>query len=142
TMRELEKYWLPAMQAGKFLPEPRKITFALQAVGSEKVVKPLLALLKSTKVAADRAVLLGLLARVGGPEELDLVLKEAGSTSSPRTIMLALEEAARERGILPTQRKPLLKLMETVKEDRAIGYRLAGLYKMEEARGTLVGVVA
>ena len=137
TMRELEKRWLPALQAGTFAADTRGLAFALDAVGSGKVVKPLLALVKSGKLkGAERARMLGLLARVGGPGELDYVLKEAGA--GPGIILPAVEEAARERGVRPTRTKLLLPL---IRFDRSTGYRLAGLYKLEEARVDLVNAI-
>ena len=48
TARQLAPEWLPAVQAGRFDfgGRPERLVFALQAVGSPEVVKPLLALLR------------------------------------------------------------------------------------------------
>ena len=54
TARELQHAWLPEVQAGRFDfgGNPRHLVFALQAVGSPEVLKPLLALFQSGRVPA------------------------------------------------------------------------------------------
>jgi len=56
TARDLEPYWLPALEAGQltFGGNTRHLTYVLQAAGSARVVAPLVALLQAGKVPADR----------------------------------------------------------------------------------------
>ncbi len=47
TVRELEPYWMPEFKAGKltFGGDPKKLAFALNAVGNKDAVKPVVALI-------------------------------------------------------------------------------------------------
>ena len=72
TLRELESAWLPALTAGTFdFGGVSRLSFALQAVGSNKVIQPLVNLLKGGKLTkANEDAALVLLAGVGDPNEL------------------------------------------------------------------------
>ena len=107
TLRELEPVWMPEFKAGKltFGGDPKKLAFALNAVGSADAVKPVLALIEGGTVpAANRYGLWLLLARVGGPDELVKVLDFADKvdnvTPAQRVeLVAAVEESIRTRRV-------------------------------------------
>jgi putative heme-binding domain-containing protein len=149
TMRELEGEWLPALQAGKFdFGSVRRLAYALQAVGSDRVVRPLVALVKSGKVPADSIEgVLALLAGVGGPAELGLVLDRAASendTGRQARLLTALEESARQRGVRPAAgAKNVVPLIDAKEEAvRAAAARLAGLWHQADARPALTALAS
>jgi putative heme-binding domain-containing protein len=145
TMRELQDRWVPALQAGRFRygNNVRHLTFALQAVGSDRVLGPLVGLVRSGKLPAeDEEGVLTLLAGVGGPNELSLVLERGTGKAAPARqarLLAALEESARQRGVRPAgSLNGLLALLKSEDERVQAGaLRLAGLYKLEAARPTL-----
>jgi putative heme-binding domain-containing protein len=106
AMRDLQSQWLPAVTAGteSFDGNVVHLTFALKAVESPGVVKPLLALIQQNKIDAHRAgEVLELIAALGGPNELgqvlDLVVK-TGSTMPEETkasLLTALVNTAHVR---------------------------------------------
>jgi putative heme-binding domain-containing protein len=146
TLRELEPAWLPALRAGKFDfgGSARRLAFALQAVGSEKVVGPLADLVRSGKLPADAEEgVLALLAGVGGPGELALVLARArGAKPAARQarLLAALEESARQRGVKPSGDRTAVATLVDAGDDGVQGAaaRLAGLWGVAEARPKLV----
>lgn len=109
TARELAPAWLPAARDGRFDFEcdPRRLVFALEAVGTPDVLKPLLELYRSGLAPADRdESALDLIAKLGGPDELALVfgLAARGEGLSPAQRAAALDalvRAGRERGVVP-----------------------------------------
>lgn len=142
TMRELEPVWLPSLQEGKFAADGRGLAFALEAVGSDKVIGPLVGLLRGGTLSADREIgLLHVLARVGGPNELSIVLARCGDgklTPSQRLGLLqTLIGGTQDRGTVPADRKPLEALLTNDGETRPAAIRLAGLWKLEEKRSDL-----
>ncbi len=141
TLRNLEGQWLPALQAGKFnYGDVRRLTFALQAVGSAKVVQPLLALYRKGDLGGERAnEVLVLLCRVGGPAELALGLKEATAEKLPSAwrvrLLGALEEATVQRGVKPAGDLTRIRgLFGAKQEDLPVAVRLAGLWGVQAAR--------
>jgi putative heme-binding domain-containing protein len=148
TARELEPAWLPALQAGHldFGGNSGHLLFALQAVGTREVVKPLLGLIRGGKVPAQREEsVLSMIAALGGPQEmgmiLDLVL--GGNTPDPgrqANLLAALQQATQQRGVRPdgdlNRVAPLLNAeSETV---RAAAARAAGLWRVEALRPKLL----
>ncbi len=147
TLRELEPQWLPALQAGKFAcGDARRLSFALQAVGSEKVVRPLAELVQSGKLTEDgEEGVLALLAGVGGPGDLNLVVGRILQSKSPQPqarLLAALQESARQRGVVPAGgRNRIVPLLGAADESvRAAAARLAGQWRVGEARDTLVAM--
>lgn len=152
TVRELEPYWGSEFQQGKldFGGNTRALLFTLQAAGnkgSQAALKPLLDLLKTGKLAKEREdSVLGLMCALGGPAELGLVLDRAldKETTAARqvTLLTALEEAARERGVKPAgdlaRIGPLINGENDVVRPRAM--RLAGLWQVEALRPTVLAV--
>ena len=108
TARELPSSWLPEVQAGRFDFEghPGRLVFALQAVGSPDVLKPLLELVRAGRVPADRDEgVQTLIASLGGPRELAMVLELAGSENGlgvrRATLVQALISATEQRKVVP-----------------------------------------
>jgi putative heme-binding domain-containing protein len=150
TACELEPHWMPALQMGHldFSGNPRHLLFALQAVGSQAGLKPLVDLVQSGKVAKDREEgVFCLLAAVGRPEELRLVFEHvlgAGATEAgKRAILLsALERAGRQRSVRPAGDLSRLGKLLAVDNDavRAAAARLAGMWQLESFRPQLLDV--
>jgi putative heme-binding domain-containing protein len=147
TLRELQSHWLPALQAGKFDfgGNVRRLAFALQAVGSERVVRPLTALVRGGKLAPDnQESVLALLAAVGGPGELALVMEKATREKTPPArqlrLLSALEESSRQRRVKPGgDNKPVVGLLASSDPGvKAAAARLAGLWGVEAARPKLL----
>ncbi len=146
TLRELAPHWLPALQEGRFATRnSRQLLFALQAVDSHAVLRPLVELVQSGKAGASETDMLVFLAARGGPPELALVFDRAlsgtGRSCDERARLLeALEQAARQRNVRPSGdgRRLLPLLNEAHERLRMAAARLAGLWKLEAARPRLV----
>jgi putative heme-binding domain-containing protein len=138
TTRELEPVWMPEFRTGKqsFGGDPRKLAFALNAVGTADAVKPVLAMIESGSVPAENVHgLWMLLARVGGAAELAKVVERAGAGNVPAAqrveLVRAAEEAARLRRV---GRPPQTGFLKAVLADSdpavvAAAARLTGLWK-------------
>ncbi|HKA05671.1 MAG TPA: PVC-type heme-binding CxxCH protein [Gemmataceae bacterium] len=107
TARDLEPAWMPKFKAGEdvFRGNVRGLAFALEAVGTRDVAKPLRALLESKKLPKEReSAVWALLARVGGKEDLVYVLNKgvfAIDTDAHRNAVVpAMEENARRNRIM------------------------------------------
>jgi putative heme-binding domain-containing protein len=145
TLRELQGQWLPALQAGTFDygGNLRRLSFALQAVGSERVIGPLVALVRGGKLPKENEVsVLALLAAVGGPNELELVYKKAFAEKDDNRVirlLTALEESTRQRGIRPAGGGKTVEGFINAGNDgaTAVAARLAGLWGVEVARPKL-----
>ena len=86
TSRDLQPYWLPALQAGQlsFGGNAQHVAYVLQAAGSPGVVGPLMDLLRSGKLPAERREsTLQLIAALGGPPELRVVFDMALDAQRP-----------------------------------------------------------
>lgn len=149
TLRELAPHWLDAVKAGQldFGGNPRHLVFALQAAGSGDVAKPLLALLKSGKVAKDRQAETWLtLAKLGGSAELGEVLAYALNGSAPLAmkdlLLAAVEESVRQRKITRPPDSHADLLLHLVAENTGTAHRAAcrliGLWKVEKYRPLLM----
>ncbi|WP_165251442.1 PVC-type heme-binding CxxCH protein [Paludisphaera soli] len=107
--RDLASAWLPGVQAGRFNFDGHagRLVYALQALGSPEVLQPLLSLYKQGKVPHEQdAAALNLIAAVGGPAELGLLLdliqnKDAMPAVRQAALLNALVRAGRERKIVP-----------------------------------------
>lgn len=147
TVRDLEPSWLPALQKGQLdVGDVRHLTFLLQASGSREALGPLVSLVKSGKVAKDREEsVLGVLASLGGPEELglvfDRVVQPHGLPDAQRARLLgALADAARLRKATPTGDPARVGALLDGGDDavRAAAARLAGLWKVESLGQRLI----
>jgi len=150
TVRELEPYWLPAFQAGKFDfgGDAKKLAFALNAIGNKDTVKPVLALIDGGKVPKEnvRGLYL-LLAQIGGSEELVKVLSYAGRAADVPAaqraeLAQAVEDAIRTRKVPPPKAAlGLSSLLSDKEAARRSAMRIAGLWKVQD-HGQLLSEVA
>jgi putative heme-binding domain-containing protein len=140
TARQLQPVWLPEVRAGRFDFEgsPKRLLFALQAVGSPDVLGPLLALFQAGRIPAESdESAQALIAGLGGPAELALVLEVATKDdtlpASRRAALLgALIRATRDRKVKPagdlTRLRRLLDLDDGTA--RALTAQAAGAWKV------------
>jgi len=148
AMRDLEAHWLPPLEAGEpvFRGDVRSLTFALGAVGAPGVTAPLLKLLSQDSLsAAERQQVLRLIAALGGPEELRLVLdrvlplvSEPGRWPEIQTVLTILADTTSRRRILPSG--DLAKLDNLLGHDPELDVwtcHLAGLWRVEALRPKL-----
>jgi putative heme-binding domain-containing protein len=78
SLKALQEEWLPPLESGQvvFGGEAKYLAFALQAVKAEGAVKPLLGLVRSGDIAADRkASVVDLIGSLGNQEELSELLE-------------------------------------------------------------------
>ncbi|MEM7230774.1 MAG: PVC-type heme-binding CxxCH protein [Planctomycetota bacterium] len=113
TLRETQNDWVPALRRGDidFGGDTRRLEFALSKVGSPDVASPLLKIASTPSTGlVKRTRLLELVTRIGGPKELQEVLKltaqyslSSDSAAFPAAgrLATALRRAAIERGVRP-----------------------------------------
>jgi putative heme-binding domain-containing protein len=139
TARELQPVWLAALQKGEisFGGNVRHLTFALQATGSSAAVRPLVDLVRSGKVPAEREeTVLTLIATLGTSQDLalvfDLVLRNATPAGRKAVLLDGLTRAARERNSRPAGDLGRLGGLLSSTDDavRAGALRLAGLWRL------------
>ena len=148
TARELEPYWMPALQNGRwdFAGSTRHLLFALQAAGTKEAIKPLVELVRMGQVAKEREEsVLALLATVGGPEEMGLVFErvltaEPAQAGKRTNLLTALEQAGRQRNLRPSgDLSRVASLLAAENEGvRAVAARLIGLWQLESFRPQLL----
>jgi putative heme-binding domain-containing protein len=144
TLRELAPAWLPDLSEGKFDygKNIRGLLFALKAVGTPQVVKPLLDLMDRGLVPAEsEESVLTQVATLGGPADLrrvlDRVLSAKDTTAERQALVLAaLGDAMRMRVVRPAgELAAVTKLIDSSNEPlRVAALRLAGLWKVDSAR--------
>jgi putative heme-binding domain-containing protein len=152
TARDLQPHWLPVVQQASrsdemgFGGNPRHIVFALQAIGTPAVVRPLVTLLREGTVPRENEdAVLSLVGSQGGPDDLglvfDLVVAEGDASDTRRLNLLAsLAKASRQRKVQPAgDLTRLVRLLadETDEQLRATAARTAGLWKLEPLRPQL-----
>jgi len=149
TMRELRQHWLPLVQDGTltFGGRVEHLTFALRAVDSPEIARPLMDLVRNKKIPADRSgQVLSLVATLGGPEEMAQLLTmvldaDSGLTTDQRNQLLdALADTTRQRRVRPSGgMEELTALLKSpVPELRAAEARAAGVWKIESLRPLFV----
>jgi putative heme-binding domain-containing protein len=141
TARRLSDRWLPEVRAGRFdfQGNPRRLVFALRAIGSPEVLKPLLAMVRAGRVPADQdESVQGLIATLGGPEDLAMVLDlaERSTALSPArksALLEAMVRATRQRKVVPAGDLTRLDAMLTAPDAplRADAARAVGAWKVE-----------
>jgi putative heme-binding domain-containing protein len=147
TARELAPSWLPELQAGRFDAggDARKLVFALEAVGSPEVVKPLRESLRAGKIPADQEErALTLIAALGAPGDLalilDMTLDDALPASRRAGLLGALAQATRQRKVRPDGDLTRLGRLFDAQDDalRAAAARAAGIWKVEPLQPRLI----
>jgi putative heme-binding domain-containing protein len=148
TARDLEPVWLPRATVGEdvFQGNVKALAFALEAAGTRNTAKPIIALLQSGRLPADRQIdLWVLLARTGGPAEIDFILDPKNldrirTEADMARVVSALEESARTRKVAPTPKNDKAREIVTLFFDmenqtlRQSAWRLCGVWKMEWMR--------
>jgi len=148
TMRDLQPHWLPALEKGEpvFRGDVRSLTYGLSAVGAPGVVAPLTRLLQQKDLSPEeRQQVLRLIAAVGGPQELRLILdlvlsntETAGEQQQVIPLLESLAEATTRRRVVPAGDLAVLQqLLGKKPELDAAVCRLAGLWKIESLRTPL-----
>jgi putative heme-binding domain-containing protein len=144
TARELQAVWLPALERGHvdFGGNVRALLFALKALDSAAAVRPLVELVRAGRISGEREKeVLGILATLGGPQELGLVFEralaaDARAADRRLALLAALEQAGRQRNLRPSG--DLNQLRRFLPEDNRlvnpVVLRLAGLWHLEALR--------
>ncbi len=150
TARELQPHWLAEAEAGglDFGGNSRHMVFALEAVGSKAVLKPLLASLRSGQLTpAQEANALALIATRGDPNELttlfDWAVSESPLASERRVGYLkAITQATRQRKVRPSGNLGQLgRLLDGPDESlREAAARAAGLWGVQPLWAKLVEI--
>ncbi len=147
TMRELKAHWLPLVQDGSLDFDGRieHLTFALQAVDSPAIARPLLNLVRGQRVPAERSgQVLTLVATLGGPDELAQLLEMVVDTASDlpaeqrQQLLNAMADSTRQRKVRPAGDLAALAALLTDSDEslRAAAARAAGVWKVESLRQT------
>jgi putative heme-binding domain-containing protein len=148
TVHALKPHWKPAFDAGAltFGNKAERLQFVMKADGSKDVLTQLVALLKSGKLSEEtRSNALVLLASIGGPDELGLVLAESfkpGQTALSIRVLDELAAAARLRKGAPAGGAAVLQRL--LKEgDPALRpgiLTLGSLWRAKELRPTVEAI--
>ncbi len=139
AVHALKPHWKPEFDAGRlsFGTEPRRLEFVLKADGSKDALQPLLALARSGSLRGSaRSDVLALVAELGGPDELAIVLGEGADLR----LLGALAEAAARRGARPSGdlEAPLRRILRSPRRElQDAALRLAGAWKVEALRPEL-----
>ena len=140
TTWESRSIWEPALKNGEisFGGDVRALTFALKTANSREGIKPLVEMLRAGKVPAEREEnVLALVAALGSPQDLQMILDLVLSDKTPatrKTVLLeGLAQAMRQRAAKPAGDLKALEQLLTVKDDgvRAAAARLGGVWKLE-----------
>lgn len=150
TLIERRDDWLPAFQEGKLLlgGDSRKIAFALKAIGSEAGARQLGDLLTGGKVPPEQEPgILAVLADLGGPRELALVLQRGIlDTKLPPVrraeLLETLARATKQRNAKPE--KALDAILSLLQEGplplRLAAIHAAGAWRLQLARESLIKI--
>ena len=151
TARELEPEWAPALQTGRFNygGNARRLLFALQAVGSKDALGPLVKLVKEGKAPPESEEgVLTLIAALGGPKELAVVLERAADAHAPpaerAALFTALADATLQRRVRPEGNMGVVLSSLQAEDDalRAAAARTAGVWGLRVAAKSLVDMAA
>ncbi|MEZ5302581.1 MAG: HEAT repeat domain-containing protein [Verrucomicrobiales bacterium] len=144
-IRERRAAWMPAFQSGEFAFEkPSHLIFALKSAGGAESAPYLAKALASAGQLDDasRGEAIALLGQFGGPADLDAVLDVAltGPDAARAPAFTALTEAARQRKAKPAGDAGRIIPLIGGEDDAtaAAASRLAGLWKLDDARPALV----
>ncbi|HVW01741.1 MAG TPA: HEAT repeat domain-containing protein, partial [Planctomycetaceae bacterium] len=144
TARDLEPYWMPALQAGtlQFGGNSRHLTFALQSAGSPAIVKPLLTAVEKQEITGERLEsVAGLIAALGNADELAALLKLAGERKNA-ALLTALVRESKQRNLRPAGNLASVAAMLKSDDDglRAAAAQGAGQWKIEALRPQLAEI--
>lgn len=143
TCRDTQDVWLPAFQRGEitFGGNFQHAVFALKATGNPAALQPLVAAWREGKITEkDRPAVLELIATMGGPAELALLLEGSAQLPAARQAeaLDLLTRAVRARQVKPSQPDAVLPyLTASAAEVRRAAARLVGALKLEAVRPQL-----
>ena len=144
SLRETKDQWLPEFKAGKFDfgGDPKKIVFALNAVGESNAAPALVKLLDDGKLDAARKIdVLATLVQIGGAAEYARLFQETEKYEYLRTRLyppMAANVATRK---IKTPTGNLAGMYTAFSDDKGIGRqaatRMIGLWKLKKSRPDL-----
>jgi len=143
AMRDLKPYWLAAVEQGKFdLSDANKLAFAAQAADAAQLAPILLKQIAAQETPAERRLaLLGVIASLGGPDELGqvftMIVKHAEeSPKQQASLLTTLVETTTKRKTRPNadvdKLSLLLKLNDPAMTIAAV--HAAGAWRVESLR--------
>jgi putative heme-binding domain-containing protein len=150
AVHALKENWQPAFESGQltFGNNTKRFEYVLKADGSKDVLGPLLNLLKSETLSAEsRGNILVVLAQIGGPAELAMLLDPKCATGAAgydaalhARLLGELANAARQRKIQPTGDLNAALQSLLAKNDASLTRQalvLGGVWKIEALRGEI-----
>ena len=151
TMRDLQSHWLPAVKEGQQVlgGDIHKLAFALRAIDSPEVVAPLLKMIASEDLDADRAAnVLSIIASLGGPNELGEVFKLVAADDSKlpaatkASLLTSLATTSFQRKITPAGDLSAVGKLIAAEDAqlRRAAMRAAGVWKQDGLREQLTNL--
>ncbi len=148
TARDLQPYWLPALQRGEidFAGNIDHLTFALRAIETQDIAPLLVSLLASDRLNPQRRlVVLEGIAQTGDAKQLQLVLADLpkiASAADQANLLERMVGSTRQRRVIPAGRQPVIfSWINTPPRDRQLAaIRAAGAWKWVDAMGPLLTV--
>lgn len=133
TVRELQNQWLPSLKAGEtvFDGNFEHLSFALKAANNTQVVTSIAELVQQGKFSGEKQQqALSMIANMGGPEELQLVL-DKGLNPVDGEILQALADAPSTNTAVPTNATGLADLLTHPDASiRIVAAQLIGRWKV------------
>jgi putative heme-binding domain-containing protein len=148
TARQLHSFWLPEVQAGRFDfgGNAGRLVYALQAVDTPAVVKPLLVEMEAGRIPeAQGGAVQTMIAKLGDANDLGVVfkllMKDGAIPASRRAALVdTLAGAARDRKVVPAGDLDAIQAFLNSEDPalRAAAVRAIGAWKIESLRPRLL----
>ncbi|MDZ4286402.1 MAG: HEAT repeat domain-containing protein, partial [Prosthecobacter sp.] len=149
TAREQTSVWLPVYQKGgiKLNDNPKHLVYAMKATGRSDALKPLFGALKAGKLSPEDAT--AVLAMAGDAAdttqaaEVAAMVNDPAMSSQVQGLLDALVKAAAGRNVIPADAEGLVTAWLSSPRPEIVHRAaiLAGLWKIENSRATLTGLV-
>jgi len=139
TARELQKLWLPALQAGQdvFEGQAPRMTLAFSIASDRRALAPLVALIREGKVG-NRTNACRIVATLGGQDEMTMVFSLAAKNSDVELLQV-LADVSRSNKAVPTDTGALAIMLQHDDEKvRLPAAELAGRWKSTANKQVLV----
>jgi len=139
TARELQKRWLPALQAGQdvFEGQAHRVTFAFSIATDQRALAPLVALIREGKVA-NQANACRIVATLGGQNEMTMVFSLAAKNSNVELLQVLADVSSSNKAI-PNDTGALSTMLQHDDEKvRVLAAELAGRWKATANKQVLV----
>ena len=148
TAREQASVWLPLLIKGEFkLTNPKHLVYALKSTGRSDALPPLFAALKSGKLSPeDSAAVLavaGDAADAAQAKEMVDMVNDPAMSAQVVGLLDALNKAASTRSVKPEGAEAIITAWLTSPKTEIVhrATLLAGYWKVESTRDTLVGLL-